>query len=428
MRAGHCKTDHSEAREFAALLDGAAEAQQRKVLFVCNTFWIGGPITWLWRLCEHLPQHDWTCKLVLPGTIRPRPEHWNRWPCPVDLLKPVYSGPVLVRSLSNAIRLFNPDVVVNVALDATPNAIRLLRRARGPAVKYIDTLHSDSAPECDRLRPHADIVDAVAVCGEGCDRRVRTQIPELGERVVQFWCPVPCDEEIDHARYASGPLRLVSLARLCQYPKRVLDLVPLCRRLADANIDFSLTVIGDGPDRAAVEAGIRSNPAIGDRVQFLGWLPNSVALEVLRRQHVILLLSEFEGQPIALLEAMGCGVAPVVTDIPAHREVIVAGESGFMLPVGDMSQFAATLAGLAANRTRLAALGDAALRKVRSTWHPAVAIPRFVDLLEEVASRPVPCHGNVGPVSYPASRMTQLGIPQAVQGMKRWLLRQDVIY
>jgi len=427
MRARHRLTDHSEAHDFGAV-DDAAATQERKVLFVCNTFWIGGPITWLCRLCEQLPQHNWTCKLVLPGTTRPRPEHWNRWPCPVDLLKPVYSGPVLVRSLANAIRFFNPDVVVNVALDATPNAIRLLRCPPGPTVKYIDTLHSDSAPECERLRPHADIIDAVAVCGEGCNRRVRAQIPELAERVVQFWCPVPCDEKIDHARYASGPLRLVSLARLCQYPKRVLDLVPLCRRLADANVDFSLTVIGDGPDRAVVEAGIRSNPATRDRAQFLGWLPNSAALEILRRQHVILLLSEFEGQPIALLEAMGRGVVPVVTDITAHREVIVAGENGFMLPVGDVSQFAATLVCLAANRTRLAALGDAALRRVRSTWHPGVAVPRFVDLLEKIASRPVSSCGSVGPVSYPVSRMTQLGIPQAVQGMKRWLLRQDVIY
>ena len=402
--------------------------KHRRVLFVCNPFWIGGPITWLRRACQYLPEHGWECKLVLPGTTRTYHTDWKDWPCPLELLKPVYSGPGLVRSLANAIRSFDPDVVVGVALDVIPNAIRLLRRSNQLSVHYIDTLHNDIAVEWERLRSHADIIDAVAVCSEGCGRRVRTEIPELANRVVRFWYPTPCDEQIKRERYASGPLRLVFLARLYQYQKRVLDLIPLCSGLVNANVDFRLTVVGDGPDRAAVEAGIRSIPGLGDRVQFLGWLSNSRALEVLRGQHVLLLLSEFEGQPIVMLEGMGCGVVPVVTDITAHREIIVPGQDGFLVPVGDISRFVATLLLLASDRGQLAASAEAAWRKTLATWHSSVAIAHLANLLYEVSQRPLPPQDGIAPISYPATRMSQLGIPHALQGVKRWVLRQHVIW
>lgn len=400
----------------------------RRVLFVCNPFWIGGPISWLRRACQYLPEHGWECKLVLPGTTRTYHADWNDWPCPLELLKPVYSGPRLVRSLANAIRSFDPNVVVGVALDVIPNAIRLLRRSNQLSFHYIDTLHNDNAVECERLRPHADVIDAVAVCSEGCGRRVRTQIPELASRVVRFWYPTPCDEQIKRERYASGPLRLVFLARLYQYPKRVLDLIPLCHGLVNADVDFRLTVVGDGPDRAAVEAGIRSIPGIGDRVQFLGWLSNSRALEVLRGQHILLQLSEFEGQPIAMLEGMGCGVVPVVSDITAHREIILPEQDGFLVPVGDISRFVETLLFLASDRGQLAVSAEAAWRKTLVTWHPSVAIAHLANLLCEVSHRPLPPQDGIASISYPATRMSQLGIPHALQGVKRWLLGQPVIW
>jgi glycosyltransferase involved in cell wall biosynthesis len=223
-------------------------------------------------------------------------------------------------------------------------------------------------------------------------------------------------------------LRLVFLARLYQYQKRVLDLIPLCSGLVNANVDFRLTVVGDGPDRAAVEAGIRSIPGLGDRVQFLGWLSNSRALEVLRGQHVLLLLSEFEGQPIVMLEGMGCGVVPVVTDITAHREIIVPGQDGFLVPVGDISRFVATLLLLASDRGQLAASAEAAWRKTLATWHSSVAIAHLANLLYEVSQRPLPPQDGIAPISYPATRMSQLGIPHALQGVKRWVLRQHVIW
>lgn len=400
----------------------------KRVLFVCHPYWVGGPVTWLRRVGQYLPQQGWECKLVLPGTIRALHGDWKDWPGPLETLRPAYSGPELVRSLANAIRSFAPAVVVGVALDAVPNAVRLLRRSNQGSFRYLDTLHNDNEAECERLRPHADVIDAVGVCSEGCGQRVRTQTPELADRVVRFWYPSPCDDQLHSQRYRLGPLRLVFLARMYQYQKRVLDLVPLCNAALKAKIDFRLTVLGDGPERAIVEAGIRALPGIGDRVEFLGWLANREALEVLHRQHVFLMLSEFEGQPIAMLEAMGSGVVPVVTDIPALREVIDHGNNGFLLPVGGSQQFATVLAHLAINRERLAHVAEAAWRRVRGRWEIGLAVSKLSGLLDDVVAGNCQPAVTLAPISYPASRMTELGVPHAVQGIKRRLLRQDVVF
>jgi glycosyltransferase involved in cell wall biosynthesis len=400
---------------------------KKRVLFTCNPHWLGGPTTWLRRASEYLPKHGWTCKLVLPGTHKQRGDHWSRWPSSFEVLKPAYSGPALVGALSRAIEEFDADVVLNVALDAAPNAVRTLRLQRRLQIPYIDCLHSDNPVECERLRNHVDIISAVAVPSEGCAERVRAQIPQLSDRVARFWCPAPSDASIARDT-ADGPLKLVYLGRLFQHGKRILDIVPLSAELVRRNLDFELAVIGDGPERKALEVALRSVPGLAPRVRLMGWMANDKAVQLLKQQHVIVMFSDFEGQPIAMLEAMGSGVVPVVTDIPALREVIEHGKNGFLVPVGGSHEFADTLAGLDGDRKRLAQVSEAAWARIRGTWETGVAISKLSDLLDAVVSRPDRSGTNLSPISYPASRMTQLHVPHVVQGIKRRLLRQDVVF
>jgi glycosyltransferase involved in cell wall biosynthesis len=399
----------------------------KRVLFTCNPHWLGGPTTWLRRASEFLPKHGWACKLVLPGTHKQGGDDWSHWPSAIEVLKPAYSGPALVGALSRTIQEFDADVVLNVALDATPNAIRMLRLRRDLQVPHIDCLHNDNAFECERLRNHVDVISAVAVPSEGCAERIRTQIPELSDRVARFWCPAPCDASITRDA-ADGPLKLVYLGRLFQHGKRILDLVPVCAELVTRKVDFELTVIGDGPDRNALEVALRSVPGLPPRVRLMGWMANDKAVQLLKRQHVLIMLSDLEGQPIAMLEAMGSGVVPVVTDIAAFREVIEHRKNGFLVPVGDSHEFANTLAVLDGDRKRLAQVSEAAWAHIRGAWETGVAISKLSHLLDAVVSRP-DCSGtDLNPISYPASRMTQLHVPHAVQGIKRRLLRQDVVF
>src|SRR5262249_24358432 len=72
----------------------------------------------------------------------------------------------------------------------------------------------------------------------------------------------------------------------------------------------------------------------------------------LEKHDVFLLTSDFEGMPIALLDAMGRGCVPVVTDIPSGiPELVHDGINGYRVPVGNVAAFADRLAVLQRDST-----------------------------------------------------------------------------
>jgi len=69
-----------------------------------------------------------------------------------------------------------------------------------------------------------------------------------------------------------------------------------------------------------------------------GWQPREKLAEELRLSDIYLSTSLSDGASSSLLEAMACGVFPVVSDIPANRDWIEEGENGFLVPKGDVGQ------------------------------------------------------------------------------------------
>ena len=96
--------------------------------------------------------------------------------------------------------------------------------------------------------------------------------------------------------------------------------------------DTKFFIAGDGSDRQDLEKEANSLN-LGSSVQFLGRLPHEKMAELLSRADIYVSTSLFDGTSVSLLEAMGSGAFPIVTDISANREWIVDGENGFLVPV-----------------------------------------------------------------------------------------------
>jgi len=126
-----------------------------------------------------------------------------------------------------------------------------------------------------------------------------------------------------------------------------------------------LRIIGDGPDRPALEERIRKL-GLQESVTLLGACPREVFLEELDRAHLYLQPSvkatdgdSEGGAPTALLEAQASGL-PILTtrhdDIP---QVVREGESALLSDAGDVGGLAANMASLAAEPARWASMGRA---------------------------------------------------------------------
>jgi len=90
-------------------------------------------------------------------------------------------------------------------------------------------------------------------------------------------------------------------------------------------------VCGDGPGRLNLER-IRHRQRMDTDVRFTGFLPKSTVWALMKKAAVFVSLSAYEGCPNAVMEAMACGCPLVLSNIPAHRELLDEAGAFFVNP------------------------------------------------------------------------------------------------
>jgi glycosyltransferase involved in cell wall biosynthesis len=155
---------------------------------------------------------------------------------------------------------------------------------------------------------------------------------------------------------------------------------------ASAGLDLSVCVVGDGPERAALEdRAFRS----GVRATFCGRMANREVASVLRRSKIFVLPSGREGHPKALLEAMSCGLACIGSDIPAIREL--SADAAIMLfPPGDAQALRVCLRRVIKDEALRASLAAAARDAVERRFDLRRLLQEEAALLVELCRRRLP--------------------------------------
>jgi glycosyltransferase involved in cell wall biosynthesis len=100
---------------------------------------------------------------------------------------------------------------------------------------------------------------------------------------------------------------------------------------------------GNAPLLAEVQQRIARDPGLAGRVHLLGKLPHAQIQRLMQAADVFVSGSHGESCGYALLEAMACGVTPVVTDIPSFRTLTGMGRVGELWPCGNASRLAEAL-------------------------------------------------------------------------------------
>ena len=113
---------------------------------------------------------------------------------------------------------------------------------------------------------------------------------------------------------------------------------------------------------------LRANGVCGDEVKFMGAVPRDVLLGHLRRATVALVPSRYENQPFAVLEALACGTPLIVSDIPAHREIIRSEAEGVTFTGENANELAQKTIELLTRPARRAALSESE-RKRSEDFH-----------------------------------------------------------
>ena len=93
-------------------------------------------------------------------------------------------------------------------------------------------------------------------------------------------------------------------------------------------------IAGDGSEKENLENEVE-NLNVSYSVQFFGRVPHEEMPNLLSQADIYVSTSLYDGTSVSLLEAMGSGAFPIVTDIPSNREWILPGQNGFLVPANE---------------------------------------------------------------------------------------------
>jgi glycosyltransferase involved in cell wall biosynthesis len=172
--------------------------------------------------------------------------------------------------------------------------------------------------------------------------------PVIGERTRVIHNSSVRQGDIARRRARKGDrMRLVYTGRLVQYQKRILDFIDLAQALDRTGVPYEITLIGtfSAHDETAEAFERLGAPHIADgRIVLAGRMRREEIMRALTAQDFFVLLSDFEGLPLALVEAMARGCAPVTAQSPSGiPEIITSGENGYIVEGRDYDAWAALL-------------------------------------------------------------------------------------
>jgi|SRR6516162_7102669 glycosyltransferase involved in cell wall biosynthesis len=185
-----------------------------------------------------------------------------------------------------------------------------------------------------------------------------------------------------HHRQSAGK-RVINVARL-NFIKDQATLLRAARLVADADPEFRLDIIGDGPARGELLA-LREDLSLGDRVCFLGERMDVAGC--LAACDLFVLSSETEGLSLTLLEAMAAGLPIVATAVGGNREVVVEGETGLLVPAKSPQALAHAIRCLLCDPARLLRMGRAARAQVEKEFDMRQVVVKYETLYRELLEK-----------------------------------------
>lgn len=177
--------------------------------------------------------------------------------------------------------------------------------------------------------------------------------------VVPFFTSVLTEAQLERARAAAArkvfdtPLKVLFTGRLTA-SKNVDVLLRAVARLRAEGLAIECAVVGDGPERAALER-LAGGCGIAPQVHFTGGLPFERVLDYYERCHVLALVSETEGWPKSVAEAMAFGLVPVGSNRGLVPGMLGDGR-GFVVPPRDVEALAGVLREMALRPEPLAGM------------------------------------------------------------------------
>jgi glycosyltransferase involved in cell wall biosynthesis len=322
-----------------------------RLVFLIPTWEVNGVSTVSLLLAEGLAARGFCCEVVgtdlnqdnpPPGLIPEGVRHRRLTPKPLARrwfglrrLALARARRTIDRALFQLLDDGRPTVLVpgfELAWSAWPQGL--------PAnVSVLGIIHSDDPwwyAAAETLSRHTQHLVAVS---SRIQKQLQMRLPHWRGTVHHIPNGVKCPTVVPaRNRQPGDPLRLIYAGRLVEQQKRVSRLPKLLAALETAGVPFRMEIAGEGPEEGVLRLACQKWVSEG-RVHFLGRLNPEEVRTAFRRADLFVLLSDYEGLPMGLLEAMSEGCVPLVSKgLSGIEELVREEDNGWIVQtenVGD---------------------------------------------------------------------------------------------
>jgi glycosyltransferase involved in cell wall biosynthesis len=229
------------------------------------------------------------------------------------------------------------------------------------------------------IRVTLEGADAVIALGEKWAGALRQIAP--GARIAVVSNAVELRTPVDQPG-PGEPVHVLFLGDIEDH-KGAFLLLEAWSQLADRSFPGGADLVMAGGGAVARARNRAEELGITDQVQVMGWVAPAQVEALLSGSHVLVLPSTFEGQPMAVLEAMAHGLCVVATDVGGVPDLVA--DCGVLLPVGDLASLIDTLRQVISDAEQRAKLGSRGFRRVQERFDVNFTWRALDTLYEELA-------------------------------------------
>lgn len=184
------------------------------------------------------------------------------------------------------------------------------------------------------------------VCSHELKRLAREADPATDFIVIPNGVETARFKPID--RPANPQVKILFIGRLIPRKgfQRVVQALPRVKELVTQ--PFQVEVVGTGAAKSELDE-LAEQMEVSDLIQYAGTIPYDRLEQSYQYADIFVLTSLSEGMPSVILEAMGCGLPVIASDVGGNNEIVREGENGFLIQGDDIATLAQRLAALISN-------------------------------------------------------------------------------
>jgi glycosyltransferase involved in cell wall biosynthesis len=345
----------------------------------------GGVTTWALTLSKRLNEKGYLSKIICHSSPLDQITF-----APLDRDDIIYcEGPDAWEADVNTVHSFLPTYSSLEPAIFIPNwswgtyaTIALMSLHARSDLRVIAFAHADEDHYYELLTYYEPIISKFVAVSDTVYHNLQRLLPSRLSDIAKLSYPVSViSGRKVHDR--SRPLVITYAGRIWQQQKRILDLIPLVELLSLKRGAYHFKIVGDGPYLTQLVYFFNTKRYTNVSADFLGLVAHEKMMDIWEGSDVSILFSEYEGISISMLESMGQGCVPVVTDVSGSREAIIHGETGFIVPIGDVESMATIIDTLELNRALVEQFSNACILAIRDRCGFDGYDRDFVELIQQ---------------------------------------------